>query len=247
VQVAHFEDADKSGFVSVDITAQAAGEQDVQVRFHYHNARNEWWWAIDVHRVGGGRRVSVRPTVVRISSARAARMPAATSRHLGGTGDPTPGGSLDFAVRSGAPGAAGSLLVSTGFDLAAPASRSRPPIVAIVRSPSTHRRRVARHRRAERRAHERHVFVQWLGAEISGTLRPPRTGWTCKSGEAGERAEIGLSFRLIACASLERTLLSRSSPGQWPCSGPGGVAIIRGGRESSERESHAYPRTIELG
>ena len=31
----------------VDITAQAAGHSNVKIRFHYYNAKYEWWWAID--------------------------------------------------------------------------------------------------------------------------------------------------------------------------------------------------------
>ncbi len=47
VNVAKFQDADTSGTVTVEITAQAAGQSDVQVRFHYYNAVFEWWWAVD--------------------------------------------------------------------------------------------------------------------------------------------------------------------------------------------------------
>jgi hypothetical protein len=32
---------------TLDITAQAAGAANVQVRFHYYNARFEWYWMID--------------------------------------------------------------------------------------------------------------------------------------------------------------------------------------------------------
>ena len=47
VNVVKFQDADASGTVSVDISAQAAGQADVQLRFHYYNAQFEWWWAVD--------------------------------------------------------------------------------------------------------------------------------------------------------------------------------------------------------
>ncbi len=36
---------------SVDVTAQAAGAADAQVRFHYYNASYEWWWQVDNVRV----------------------------------------------------------------------------------------------------------------------------------------------------------------------------------------------------
>lgn len=47
VNVAKFQDADASGTVNLDVTAQAAGQADVQVRFHYYNAIFEWWWGVD--------------------------------------------------------------------------------------------------------------------------------------------------------------------------------------------------------
>jgi hypothetical protein len=47
VNVAKFQDADTSGTVTLDISAQAANRSDVQVRFHYYNAVFEWWWAVD--------------------------------------------------------------------------------------------------------------------------------------------------------------------------------------------------------
>ncbi len=47
VNVQRFEGADASGSVTVDITAQAAGQSDVQLRFHYYDAQYEWWWAVD--------------------------------------------------------------------------------------------------------------------------------------------------------------------------------------------------------
>ncbi|MEM4284474.1 MAG: hypothetical protein QXS96_08320, partial [Candidatus Caldarchaeum sp.] len=35
----------------VDLTAQAAGQPNVKIRFHYYNGQFEWWWAIDNVRV----------------------------------------------------------------------------------------------------------------------------------------------------------------------------------------------------
>jgi hypothetical protein len=32
---------------TVNITAQAAGAADVQIRFHYYQAGFEWWWQVD--------------------------------------------------------------------------------------------------------------------------------------------------------------------------------------------------------
>lgn len=47
VLVANFQDASTSGTVLLDVSAHAAGQNDVQVRFHYYNAVFEWWWAVD--------------------------------------------------------------------------------------------------------------------------------------------------------------------------------------------------------
>src|SRR6185503_4445766 len=32
---------------TIDITAQAAGAANVQIRFHYFDANNEWYWMVD--------------------------------------------------------------------------------------------------------------------------------------------------------------------------------------------------------
>ena len=47
VNVANFSGGDTSGLVVIDVTAQAAGQNDVQIRFHYYQAGFEWWWAVD--------------------------------------------------------------------------------------------------------------------------------------------------------------------------------------------------------
>jgi V8-like Glu-specific endopeptidase len=47
VNVASYQGADFDGTETFDLSAFAAGRPDVQVRFHYHNARFEWWWAVD--------------------------------------------------------------------------------------------------------------------------------------------------------------------------------------------------------
>ena len=47
VTVASFSGEDDSGAVEVDISAQAAGQADLEVSFHYYDALYEWWWAVD--------------------------------------------------------------------------------------------------------------------------------------------------------------------------------------------------------
>ena len=32
---------------TIDLSAQAAGQPDVKIRFHYYNADFDWWWAVD--------------------------------------------------------------------------------------------------------------------------------------------------------------------------------------------------------
>ncbi|MCB0393689.1 MAG: trypsin-like peptidase domain-containing protein [Bdellovibrionales bacterium] len=39
--------ADDSGSKSIDISAIAGGQSDVQVRFYYYNANDAWYWAVD--------------------------------------------------------------------------------------------------------------------------------------------------------------------------------------------------------
>jgi hypothetical protein len=40
-------DGSLNGQVSLDITAQAANQPDVKIRFHYYDASYEWWWQVD--------------------------------------------------------------------------------------------------------------------------------------------------------------------------------------------------------
>jgi V8-like Glu-specific endopeptidase len=47
VNVANYSGGSASGMVTLDISAEAAGQSDLQVRFHYYNGSYEWWWAID--------------------------------------------------------------------------------------------------------------------------------------------------------------------------------------------------------
>ncbi len=61
VTVANFSGGDAGGTVSLDITAQAAGQTDVQVRFHYYNANFEWWWAVDDIELRGSNGFNCRP------------------------------------------------------------------------------------------------------------------------------------------------------------------------------------------
>ncbi len=39
--------ADSVAHINIDITTEAAGANDVQIRWHYHNAIYEWWWYVD--------------------------------------------------------------------------------------------------------------------------------------------------------------------------------------------------------
>lgn len=52
--VQNFSGGDSAGTVSVDITAEALNQTDVQLRFHYHQANFDWWWAVDDIYVQGG-------------------------------------------------------------------------------------------------------------------------------------------------------------------------------------------------
>ncbi len=50
-------DSPNPDHANIDITTEAAGANDVQIRFHYYNANYEWYWMVDnilVTYVGGG-------------------------------------------------------------------------------------------------------------------------------------------------------------------------------------------------
>ncbi len=47
VNVANYAGADAAGMMEHDITTWAAGQSDVQVRFHYYDAALDQWWAVD--------------------------------------------------------------------------------------------------------------------------------------------------------------------------------------------------------
>lgn len=53
VNLARFGGSSASGTLRLDLSAAAAGRSDVQVRFHYFDAVDEWWWAVDDVRVLG--------------------------------------------------------------------------------------------------------------------------------------------------------------------------------------------------
>jgi hypothetical protein len=38
---------DEEGIVIIDVSDMAGGKDDVRFRFHYYNAYNDWFWAID--------------------------------------------------------------------------------------------------------------------------------------------------------------------------------------------------------
>ncbi len=45
--IANYSASDTSGLVDIDVSALAAGQSDVQLRFHYYQATYEYWWAVD--------------------------------------------------------------------------------------------------------------------------------------------------------------------------------------------------------
>ncbi len=54
VNVANFSGVDTSGSVTIDISAQAVDQTDVEVRFHYYDASYDYWWAVDDVEFAGG-------------------------------------------------------------------------------------------------------------------------------------------------------------------------------------------------
>jgi len=164
-RVALFEDQDFSGVVSIDISAYAAHQPDVQVRFYYLNANAEWWWAIDdVFLLTKNGFTCEPPSFAQYGSV----CPDAGGHapKLGGTGDPVADGSITFTVRHGAPNALGYLVVSATPDLSGACLKIVPPFVATVPMPLDGNGKATL---ASTLPHDvpsnLHLFVQWLEAE----------------------------------------------------------------------------------
>ena len=51
--VARYTGENAAGYVEIDLTALAAGQSDVQIRWHYYDVFWEWWWGIDDVQVVG--------------------------------------------------------------------------------------------------------------------------------------------------------------------------------------------------
>jgi len=54
VNVANYSGQDASGNEEIDISDLAAGQPDVEIRFHYHDAWYDYWWAVDDVQIYGG-------------------------------------------------------------------------------------------------------------------------------------------------------------------------------------------------
>jgi len=47
VTVANYSGVRVGGVETIDISAHAAGQSDLQVRFRYHDASRDFWWGVD--------------------------------------------------------------------------------------------------------------------------------------------------------------------------------------------------------
>ncbi|MFH1845533.1 MAG: trypsin-like peptidase domain-containing protein, partial [bacterium] len=116
VPVITYSGASFSGMESLDISAQAAGQSDTQIRFHYYNAVYEWWWAVDdILVVGSGGAVCRGPFFTSYGSGCAGS--TGYTPTFEGSGTAVPGGSVTFTVANGEPGSAGFALISASQNL----------------------------------------------------------------------------------------------------------------------------------
>ncbi|MAE69777.1 MAG: hypothetical protein CME06_04825 [Gemmatimonadetes bacterium] len=128
VNVAKFEDADASGTVMLDISQYAAGELDLQVRFHYYNSQYDWYWAVDdVFVLGSEGYICRGPFFTEYGEACAGS--SGYAPHLAATGRATPGGRIEFEITGGLPDSDGALFASTLADTSGGCELIQPPLV----------------------------------------------------------------------------------------------------------------------
>ena len=127
VTVARYEGSDADGFVSVDITPYAAGQSDLQIRFHYYNAVYEWWWAIDdVVIVGAKEYECGGPFFTEYGSGCAGS--AGYEPRLSASGVASPGELIQLQVSNGLPESDGELFVSLRPDTTSLCERLQTPL-----------------------------------------------------------------------------------------------------------------------
>jgi V8-like Glu-specific endopeptidase len=127
VNVKRFQNGDASGFVSLDITPYAAGQSDVQVRFHYYNARYDWWWAVDdVVIVGGSDYLCGGPFFTEYGSG--CEGSAGYEPHLSASGEARAGEPIMLQVDGGLPGSDGEFFVSLRPDTTSLCERILDPV-----------------------------------------------------------------------------------------------------------------------
>jgi uncharacterized repeat protein (TIGR01451 family) len=115
-------DSANPAHVSIDLTAEAAGAPDVQIRFHYYNARFEWYWQLDNVRVS-----FTRPAGCNQNACVAA--PTAVK--------PVPDGSFGSAMTASRADAAGSS-IDLRWDVATCASTGYHVLYGSLATVATH-------------------------------------------------------------------------------------------------------------
>jgi hypothetical protein len=111
VNVVNYSGASATGSVSLDISAQAANQSNVQIRFHYYNANFEWWWAVDDVEVFGDTPSQCADDFT--SYGNGCMGSGGFLPVLDGQGSASPGGAATLAVTGGQPGSSGYLVLAT--------------------------------------------------------------------------------------------------------------------------------------
>ncbi len=165
VRVANYQDADASGVVTLDITSYAAGQSDLQVRFHYYDSQYDWWWAVDdVYLLGSQGHVCRGPFFTEYGAGCAGSSGYTPS--LSAAGEATPGGSIELRIIDGLPGSTGELFVSTVADTSGGCDLIAPPLVGpFALDLDGAGEGVLNLAVPDRAPADLRVYVQWTGAD----------------------------------------------------------------------------------
>ena len=115
VNVANYSGGSASGAVAIDITAQAAGQSNVQVRFHYYNALYEWWWAVDDVQVVAATAAGCADDFTLYGAGCTGS--AGYTPSMDAVGSAAAGGALVLDVTGGQPGSLGYLVLAVAPNL----------------------------------------------------------------------------------------------------------------------------------
>lgn len=125
IDVLAYQGQDVAGAAAVDISAMAAGQSNVQVRFRYSDAFQDGFWAVDDVAIFGDNGAACSGSAFTTSGGGCpgtGKVP-----QLAATGSSAAGGAMAVAVASGTPFASGLLFVAGGSPLPGPCLLVAPP------------------------------------------------------------------------------------------------------------------------